>query len=160
MFTHPSLWISLVSLVISIYAAYTTWKDKHRPIEITCNWSYKIGGQFNISFNFFNPSSRNASISKISIIENGHSYEMVREPLLLVSRAPKAAFSPQFPLNISPSTSVDAICPFQYLDSKMELKKYTLVFHVNGDSITKTIDLGKHILSVDQFSKVFESKLH
>lgn len=156
--TQISIWLSFISTALAIYAAYTTWHDKHRNIEISYNWGNKISSQFNISFNFFNPSSRNISITEIKIIENGHSFSCPREPLLLMGRAKKAVFSASLPLNIAPSTSIDAVYPFQFLDKTMDLREYTLIFRVNGVDITQTIDLGKNTIDGDQFAKRFEKQ--
>ena len=130
MLTQPSFWFSLISIVLAIYAAYTSWQDTHRKIQIYCNWMFKAGDQFNVSFNFFNPSSKNMAINNITLVENGKSYPSNRAPLLLADRTSSTAFSTPLPINVSSGTSMDAPCPFQFLDEQMEPKKYTFIFHI------------------------------
>lgn len=147
--------ISTVSSLRSLYNLERTTQE----IEITYNWGHEFASRFNISFNFFNPSSRNITINKITIVENGHSFFSEREPALLAARKPKAAFSTSLPINVSPSTSVDTVCSFKDLDKQMHLKTYTLVFRINGADIVKTIDLGKNILTSDELAAHFENEL-
>ena len=159
MISFLPIWLSSISTLLAIYAAVITWKERHRKIELSYNWAYKISNQFNVSFNFFNPSTHNVSISKITIMNDGSSYSSCREPILLLGEKSNGVFSTRFPLNISPSTGIDAVCAFQFLANAMKLGKYTIIFRVNNTDIIQIIDISRNKLTDQQFVNRFQDKI-
>lgn len=92
-------------------------------------------------------------------MNDGSSYSSCREPILLLGEKSNGVFSTRFPLNISPSTGIDAVCAFQFLANSMKLGKYTIIFRVNNTDIIQIIDISRNKLTDQQFVNRFQDKI-
>lgn len=152
-----SLVISAISLVLSVYAAFSVWYQSHRKVRIKCNWICVVNNQRNFSFNFYNPASEGIVINSISFKVDKEIYKCVQWPIVLVTRNNKRVFSDNFPVNIPAQTSKNVICVSQYLPKDLSLDTCEFYIEVNGKQTTLSIDLKDKVINSNKFVDVLES---
>lgn len=65
-----SIWISILSLLLSISSAFYTWYQQHLPIQYSLDWICNIanGRQLDFGMTFVNPSSKPRIILDLSYV--------------------------------------------------------------------------------------------
>lgn len=154
-----SLVISAISLVLSVYAAFSVWYQSHRKVRIKCNWICVVSDQRDFSFNFYNPASEGIVINGVSFKADADKeiYKCVQWPIVLLIRSNKRIFSDNFPVNIPAKTSKNVICVSQHLPKDLSLDTCEFYIEVNGKQITLSVDLKDKVINSDKLVNVLES---
>lgn len=151
----PNFWFTLISVILSLYASISTWRYKHMKLKITLNWVFYAGGQYNICFSLFNPSSQPKALTNVSFTRENHKFSSVTYPLMLTL---ENAYSTDFPINISPFSAKYVILPFQFVNMPIEDCFQMFSFEINSKHMTREFNLHSKMIDKNEFGRIMSSK--
>lgn len=155
-FIHePSFWFSILSALCASYTVIVGILEKKRKPTVLLNWICAIGDQLDVSFTFYNPSSRPITLMGIDISEDFQKYSGINYPDKLASQKEKVAYSSPLPLNINPYQSSSVLIPFKFLPDGLSDKDIiNFEFYISGKKIKKRLKLNKKWIDIDQLVRI------
>ncbi|RRG09740.1 MAG: hypothetical protein DUD32_05980 [Lactobacillus sp.] len=160
-YMKPTFWFSLISLTLSIYAAVSTWINRHRKPSIQLNWSSMLSNQINLSVNIYNGLSKPIALNKVNLNFYDKVFTAARWPVKLQGQGNSKVFATEFPVNIEPFKSCDIICAFQYLDKRVDLNTaHDFEFEFGHKPLTKSFNIKPIEITLDQQVLMLEKYMH
>lgn len=155
-FKEPTFWFALISASCAAYTVLNNLYSRCKSLSIHLNWISYYGGQLNASFNFYNPSSENRSVTNIEILYDNNHFPVTIYPDILGTRKPDSvspinAFSDEIPVNISPKSSVSVIVPFKHLPSGItDVKSLDFIFNVDNKANVRNVLINGKLIDPEQ----------
>lgn len=152
--------ISAIALVLSLYAAISTYYEKHLKARIHALWFFYFDRRLNVNFIFSNMSSRPKTITRIWIKYNDEVIESTwykaRMSSTKINGKDICTFSDMVPVNIPSRSSCQAIISFTYLkDFPTQIpEKLTFLFEIDGSKVEKTFRTTKQLTVDEQVAAV------
>lgn len=146
--------IALAALVLSLYSAISTYREKHIKTNLFVRWIHQVSTQLNVSLLISNMSSRPATLTQIFLKYNDNTDESSWHHAKLLSREMEKkevfCWSDVTPINIPARSSVNPVISFQHLSNFKLTDKITLIYVVDGVEYEQTFS-AKHVLSHQEF---------
>lgn len=152
---HSQFWLTLISIILSLYAAISTWRYEHMKLKISLNWIYDVGGQYDVCFSLFNPSSRPKVITNISLNHENKKFKATTYPSLLIG---EKGYSNEFPVNINPFSAKYAIVPFKFVNLSIDDTLREFTFEINSKEVTKKFNLHSKEIDANEFDRIMSIK--
>lgn len=164
-FDISSLIISIISLLLALYASISTYYEKHRKTKVYLRWVHHVSDRLNVSFLISNMSSRPSTITNIYLKKPSETIESTWAPSRLLeiddpsTKEAKYAYSDWTPLNIPPRASQDFVISFLNIQSANPVSEtMTFVFTVDGKDKEFKLPL-KKVLNNKELEVYVQNKL-
>ena len=155
-FKEPTFWFALISSVCAGYTVLNNLYNRSKSLLISLNWFSYMGGQINVSFNVYNPSSENRTLRNINFLFEGKRFQVTDYPDILSRRkyadgGNVTAFSDGMPININPKSSQSVVVTFKHLPSRIiAAKDLDFAFLIDKKSKIQNISVTEKIIDTEQ----------